>query len=250
MNSLLFDGLLALEEIRNYELIRENDHEWNQLDQEQRDQAEQNFNDKSRTAKSCLQLSNMVIKLMAKVTTHCKEPFISEELGEKFAQALNFCLDQLCTGKGLKFKIKNPERFHFEPKDLLTNIICMYSNLSKMEQFRKNVVADGRSYSDETFEKAQKILNSSNKSVNVDPEHKENFDILVVQLRSEKKIALEEEEIYDDAPEEFLDPLMMTLMEDPVELPNSKTIIDRITIKRHLLNDPHDPFNRSPLTID
>jgi hypothetical protein len=32
MNSLLFDGLLALEEIRNYELMRENEHEWSQLD--------------------------------------------------------------------------------------------------------------------------------------------------------------------------------------------------------------------------
>ena len=39
-------------------------------------------------------------------------------------------------------------------------------------------------------------------------------------------------------------------MEDPVELPNSKTIIDRLTIKKHLLNDPHDPFNRSPLTLE
>lgn len=37
MNSLLFDGLLALEEIRNYEMMRENDHEWNQLDNEQRE---------------------------------------------------------------------------------------------------------------------------------------------------------------------------------------------------------------------
>ena len=43
---------------------------------------------------------------------------------------------------------------------------------------------------------------------------------------------------------------MATLMEDPVELPDSHTIIDRITIKRHLLNDPHDPFNRAPLDLD
>jgi hypothetical protein len=55
---------------------------------------------------------------------------------------------------------------------------------------------------------------------------------------------------FDDAPEEFLDPLMATLMSDPVELPSSHNIIDRITIKRHLLNDPHDPFNRSPLTLE
>lgn len=66
---------------------------------------------------------------------------------------------------------------------------------------------------------------------------------------------------YDDAPDEFLDPLMATLMVDPVELPSSKTIIDRLTISKcsfksndfteqHLLNDAHDPFNRAPLTLD
>lgn len=37
---------------------------------------------------------------------------------------------------------------------------------------------------------------------------------------------------YDDAPEEFLDPLMATLMIDPVELPSSKTVIDRLTISK------------------
>jgi len=38
-----------------------------------------------------------------------------------------------------------------------------------------------------------------------------------------------------DAPEEFLDPIMGTLMVDPVILPNSKTNIDRAVIARHLL---------------
>lgn len=55
---------------------------------------------------------------------------------------------------------------------------------------------------------------------------------------------------FDDAPDEFLDPLTYNLMEDPVELPGSHTIIDRVTIKRHIVNDPHDPFNRAPLTMD
>ena len=173
----------------------------------------------------------MVIQLMSKVTQFCKDPFISLELGEKFAQALNFCLDQITTEKGLKFKIKDPERFHFEPKNLLVNIITMYSNMCKLEKFRQNVVKDGRSYSDETFEKAVKILNSSKKSIAVDQEMKENFEILTAELKGEKALLNEEDALYDDAPEEFLDPLMFTLMEDPVELPDSKTIIDRITIK-------------------
>lgn len=56
---------------------------------------------------------------MSKVTKFVTDPFISLELGEKFAQAVNFCLDQLASEKGLKFKIKSPERFNFEPKEIL-----------------------------------------------------------------------------------------------------------------------------------
>jgi len=68
----------------------------------------------------------------------------------------------------LKFKIKNPERFHFEPKELLVNIITMYSNMSVLQRFKENVIADGRSYQDETVDKAVKILNSTKKNINID----------------------------------------------------------------------------------
>jgi len=43
---------------------------------------------------------------------------------------------------------------------------------------------------------------------------------------------------------------MATLMSDPVILPMSKAVLDRSTIRSHLLSDPHDPFNRSPLKIE
>lgn len=46
------------------------------------------------------------------------------------------------------------------------------------------------------------------------------------------------------------DPLVYTLMGDPVILPTSKTSIDRATIRSHLLSDPTDPFNRAPLKIE
>jgi ubiquitin conjugation factor E4 B len=48
----------------------------------------------------------------------------------------------------------------------------------------------------------------------------------------------------------YLDPLVYTLMEDPVILPRSKVTIDRSTIRSHLLSDPNDPFNRTPLKIE
>jgi len=46
-----------------------------------------------------------------------------------------------------------------------------------------------------------------------------------------------------------IDPLMDTLMTDPVILP-SGNIMDRPIILRHLLNSQTDPFNRIPLTED
>lgn len=46
------------------------------------------------------------------------------------------------------------------------------------------------------------------------------------------------------------DPLLFTLMEEPVILPASQMTVDLATIKSHLLSDKHDPFNRQPLSID
>jgi len=40
---------------------------------------------------------------------------------------------------------------------------------------------------------------------------------------------------------------MSTLMKDPVLLPGSGNIVDRINIKKHLLIDERDPFTRAPL---
>lgn len=127
------------------------------------------------------------------MTGHCPDPFVSKELGEKFAQAINFCLDQLTTQKGLKFKIKNPERFYFEPKELLINLVTMYANMAHLDKFRENVILDARSYSDETFAKALKILNSAKKNVGVAAEVKEKFEVLVVQLKQAKAAAAQEE---------------------------------------------------------
>ena len=46
---------------------------------------ESNYIEKEREAKFSHQLSGMIIQLMARVTKDQPEPFVSEELGEKFA---------------------------------------------------------------------------------------------------------------------------------------------------------------------
>jgi len=74
---------------------------------------------------------------------------------------------------------------------------------------------------------------------------------LLIKLRELAEEKKKEEDFIKeigDIPEEFLDPLMSEIMKDPVLLPTSNTIIDRVTIMKHLLSDQTDPFNRQPLT--
>ncbi len=46
-----------------------------------------------------------------------------------------------------------------------------------------------------------------------------------------------------DAPDDFLDPITYTVMQDPVKLP-SGAVMDRPNVLRMLLSDPRDPTTR------
>ena len=52
-----------------------------------------------------------------------------------------------------------------------------------------------------------------------------------------------------EIPDEFLDPIMQTLITHPVMLPNSDIIMDKGVIVRHLLSNEYNPFSRAKLTL-
>ena len=190
------------------------------------------FDENKRKAQAHFQLANMVVRLLNKVTLHHQAPFVSEELGERFAAAVNYCLDALVSKKGLKLKVERPERFNFDPRLLLSNILAIYANMSYEEVFIRQVVSDTRSYKTNTFENAFRILNSPKKGVSVDVVALEKFTRLVSMLKSLSSEIDQEEGLYDDAPEKYLDPIMNILMKEPVELPSSKNVIDYMTISK------------------
>lgn len=67
-------------------------------------------------------------------------------------------------------------------------------------------------------------------------------------LRS-SKVSIEQVLLHPSTYHLITDPIMDTLMKEPVQLP-SGIIVDRPVIVRHLLNSSIDPFNRQPLTLD
>ena len=75
------------------------------------------------------------------------------------------------------------------------------------------------------------------------------FESLPDLVDKASRSVAEEEALVADAPDEFLDEIMSTFMSDPVILPSGH-YVDRSTITQHMLNDPIDPFNREPMTVD
>uniref|UniRef100_A0A2S2NI79 Ubiquitin conjugation factor E4 B n=2 Tax=Aphidini TaxID=33387 RepID=A0A2S2NI79_SCHGA len=76
------------------------------------------------------------------------------------------------------------------------------------------------------------------------------FQSLAIKANEVSIQNIKKEVDFNDAPDEFRDPLMDTLMDDPVTLPSSGKVMDRPVIIRHLLNSQTDPFNRQPLSED
>ena len=160
---------------------------------------------------------------------------------------LDYNLEAMVGPKSSNLKVDNLQEYHFNPKALLGEIVDVYINLMDKENFILAVARDGRSYKPANFDNASNIM--KHKDIKT-PEEIAKWE----QLKKKIAISKAEDEAAEadlgEIPDEFLDPLMFTLMEDPVILPTSRNIIDRSTIRSHLLSDPHDPFNRVALKIE
>ena len=223
-----------------------------------RGEREQTLASTERQAASYISLANETVSLLARFTNFVPDAFVVPEVVDRLARMLNFNQVVLTGDKCKNLKVKDPMKYRFNPKELLSMIVDIYLNLRSKQTFVLACARDGRSYKRETFMKTTVILKKYALKPSSDVEAFEKLSDAVeeAKLRDE-----EGEEALGEVPDNFLgiftsvssltvDPLMYTIMEDPVILPTSKISIDRSTIKSHLLSDPTDPFNRSPLKIE
>lgn len=177
------------------------------------------------------------------LTRDIREPFMKPELIDRLAAMMNFNLQQFCGPKCKNLIVKNSEKFNWEPKKILDKLTDIYLHLD-CAKFAEAVVNDERCYSKQLFQDAIGCMRKGRI-----PEVKlEKFSELAENLEKIKQTNKVLLDLNDDAPEEFKDAIMDTLMSDPVILPSSNKIVDRAIIIRHLLNSKTDPFNRQPLS--
>ncbi|OCK81448.1 ubiquitin conjugation factor E4 [Lepidopterella palustris CBS 459.81] len=217
------------------------------LDANARQEKEEALSAAQGKAKSYMQLTNETVAMLKLFTEALEDSFTKPEIVQRLADMLDYNLDALVGPKNTNLKIENGEEYGWNPKQMLSEIVDVYLNLKEKESFQKAVARDGRSYKPESFTMATTIMQRfALKSA----EQLKDWERLANLIQTAREADEQEELDFGDVPDEFLDPLLATLMEDPVILPKSRVTIDRSTIRSHLLSDPNDPFNRSPLKIE
>jgi ubiquitin conjugation factor E4 B len=217
------------------------------LDQAARQEQEEKLSAAQGKAKSYMQLTNETVAMLKLFTEALADSFTKKEVVVRLAHMLDYNLEALVGPKKSSLKVDNPEEYGWNPRNMLTELTDVYLNLRQKHSFIEAVATDGRSYKPEHWAEAHRIMTQfALKSF----EQLREWEQMGKDIEAAKNQADMEEADLGDIPDEYMDPLLATLMEDPVILPISKQIIDRSTIRSHLLSDPHDPFNRTPLKIE
>ncbi|XP_053378562.1 ubiquitin conjugation factor E4 B-like [Mercenaria mercenaria] len=242
---LLDESLDCLKRIHEVQDEMANTEEWSKKSSEQQRNLQQQLSTDEKQCRSYLTLATETVDMFHYLTDKIQKPFLIPELVDRLAAMLNFNLQQLCGSKCKNLKVKNPEKYGWEPKKLLNSLTDIYLHLD-CPKFCEAIANDERSYRKELFEDAIVRMRRACIKTETEIEKFKNIQDKVEEIVVQKA---REERDYGEIPDEFRDALMDTLMKDPVELP-SGNVVDRHIIVRHLLNSQTDPFNRQPLTED
>ncbi|KAA8496984.1 putative ubiquitin conjugation factor E4 [Porphyridium purpureum] len=246
-NYLLDETLSSLSEVHAIEVLMDsNSVEWTQMPPAEQEEKLKRLKQLEGMLNSYNLLSNASVMLLNLLTDDAvvREAFLRPEMVSRLADMANYFLQQLCGPRCQELVVKNREKYAWEPRLTLTRIVAVYLHLHDAPAFIEAVARDGRSYSAELFQRAIGILR---RRAMLAPADLAKFEAFAKSAKDSAAIDMEDEDILGEIPDEFLDPLMATLMRDPVRLPTSGHIMDRTVIMRHLLSDPRDPFNREVL---
>lgn len=251
VNMLVNDVTFVLDEaITALKLVHELqiDLKSSTLTDEEKQQKEEQLGQEEGKATSYMQLTNETIAMFNLFTRSIPSSFVAPELVQRLADMLDHNLDTLVSpSKFQNLRVDDPTKYGYQPRALLTDLLKVYLNLAHLRPFILSIARDGRSYKPQTFQDALDLMK---RKLGSTPGEQARWSKLAREVAAAKAEEELDDADMDDAPDEFLDPLMATVMLDPVTLPSSKNTVDMSTIKSHLLSDPTDPFNRVPLKLE
>lgn len=252
VNHLINDSIFLLDEaldhVKQIKVLQEQREagDWIRLPATERKQQEDLLRQTSAIARFYNIMSNETMRTLVYISSEITDIFTHPVMVNRVAMMFNNFLLKLVGPNKIALKVHDFEEIEFNPKQLVRDICSLYINLGDKESFRLATAQDEVNYSPMLFARAENVL----RKIGTDLEMIPRIQRFAEQVKEMSEMNEMEEEMFADAPDEFIDPLTFTLMNDPVTLPTSGMQIDRATIARHLLSDQIDPFNRKPLTME
>lgn len=159
---------------------------------------------------------------------------------DKLALVLGFKLQTFVSKDGNRLEIHESETI-FKPIDHLKQIFDVVYSLCEKSAFQKAIAQEERFLKTEYLEKMVTILIKNNLIL-------ANEHDVIIAFKSKIELMRKPCDEDEDIPDDLLDPIMGSLIENPVLLPNTDTFIDQDVILRHLLTSSDNPFTRDPLS--
>ena len=166
------------------QLEMEDQAAWAAKPPQQRRERERLLHQLEGSATTYTTLSKNLVALFDEFTAETKAPFMTPEIVDRLAAMLTYNLDALVGPKCQNLKVKNPDKYKFNPRQLLSDILQVYLNLSDQGEFVKAVAGEGRSYRKELFERAAGIANRKTLKTEAEIEQLRLFVVKVDEMKA------------------------------------------------------------------
>ena len=183
-------------------------------------------------------------KFVIKSCKYFTEIMLCDEIKYCLNNILISIINKLTTKEQKKYKVNDKTNLDFEPINIL--IILKYILIELIfKRHNENIVIDVISENDNYIQHSiLRLINILNKKDKI-----KSLEYSYLSYLDNKINVKLKDKVDYEIPDELCDPIMDTLIEQPVMLPNN-IIIDYGTISRHLLNNDTNPFNRDLLTLE
>ena len=194
--------------------------------------------------KSDLLFSYEQLELLYTDSKYLNNLFITPEIITQFVPMANYFIKYF-----INEDMVDKKTYGYRPEKIVELLSKIYLEISHSDNVIQEIILDKRSYYPKLFDDMSNYLVNINKITELE---KVNFQMIKTIEDSKIKKINSQVVLIDDneIPDDIMDPIMCSIMIEPILLPSSKKIMDKSVICRYLLSDQEDPFNRDPLDIE
>ncbi|XP_019628918.1 PREDICTED: uncharacterized protein LOC109473492 [Branchiostoma belcheri] len=191
----LHDSLARLANVRKIQKAKEDEASWRALSVDEREEKQKFLTNEERVGKSFMNLANSTLGLIDLLTQSeevCK-CFTMAPLSQRSASAVIGFIGALCGPKASELKVKDMEKYNFNPRQLLLQIVRVILRIGREEALDKDgfivSMSTDTDYSPKYMEKACSVL--ARDSV-IDPKEIQQFQKMLEEMNVLHEAAAEE----------------------------------------------------------